>query len=464
MTRRELHEKCAVFAIFDPAADAARAAYYSLYALQHRGQESSGIVTSDGRRLYRHTGMGLVSQVYQEEDLVALHGSIGIGHNRYSTSGGTTADHNQPIWNKEAKVAFAHNGNLPSTAALEAFLDQLGVEHADSNDSEMMAAAISYYVANGMDLAGAVERCYKYFTGAFACVAMDATQVVAFRDSCGIRPLSLAKTEKGWVVASETCAFDTIGAAFLREVQPGEMIIIDRHGLRSRQLAEPSLKLDIFEFVYFARPDSLLAGRRVGEVRRSLGVKMAAEHPIAADVVVPMPDSAIPAAVGFAHAAGLPFDHGLIKNRYIHRTFIQPGNALRQQSLHLKFNPVPEVLMGKRVVLVDDSIVRGNTTRKMIKMLYGAGAKSVSVLISSPPVKYPDFYGIDTPRQEDLIGAQKSVEEIRQDIGSDYLGYLSYNGMLEATHLPANQFSTSCFDGVYPIDIHERAAEVMALA
>ncbi len=464
MIHRELHEKCAVFAIFEPDQQVAHKVYYGLYALQHRGQESSGIVTGDGKQFYRHREQGLVAQVYDDKDLEVLHGGMAIGHNRYSTSGGTSANHGQPVLHPEAGVAFAHNGNLPSTQALEDFLDKHGIEHSESNDSEMMAASLNYYVGNGMDLANAVERCYKYFTGAFSCVAMSHDQIVAFRDPCGIRPLSVGKTEFGWVVASETCAFDTIGAGLLRDINAGEMIILDKHGLRSRQLVEPNPKLDIFEFIYFARPDSLLMGQRVGEVRRALGAQLAKEHPLEADVVIPMPDSAIPAALGYAQASGIPFDHALIKNRYIHRTFIQPNDQVRNQDLQLKLNPVPEALMGKRVVVVDDSIVRGTTTRKMIKMLYGAGAKTVSVLISSPPVKYPDFYGIDTPRQADLIAAQMSVPEIQADIGCEYLGYLSFEGMLKATNINPNHLSTSCFSGIYPINIRERAKEITHIA
>ncbi|HSX47917.1 MAG TPA: amidophosphoribosyltransferase, partial [Candidatus Nanoarchaeia archaeon] len=411
MTPRKLNEKCAVLAIYAPYYDVARMAYYGLYSLQHRGQESSGIVTSDGRQFYSHLGQGLVSHVYQEEDLRLLHGHMAVGHNRYSTSGGNVQNHTQPIILPDINLSFAHNGNLPSTKALERFLDDHGIEYASSNDSAMMALAIGFYMDSGLSLPDAVDRCYPLFTGAFACVAMDDKQIVAFRDPCGIRPLSIATLDKGFVVASETCAFDTVGAGYLRDVQPGEMVIIDKHGLRSRQLIEPNLKLDIFELVYFARPDSLLLGRRVGEVRKAFGRRLAEEHNLRADIVIPMPDSAIPAAIGYAQAAGIPFDHGLIKNRYIHRTFIRPTAQLRQQDLQLKLNPIPEVIMGKNVVVVDDSIVRGTTTKKVVHMLHGAGARSVSVLISSPPVKYPDFYGIDTPKQVDLIAANLSVKK-----------------------------------------------------
>ena len=456
---RSLNEKCAVFAAYSPQLEVARLAYYGLYALQHRGQESSGIVTSDGKKFYDKIGQGLVANVYREEDLAYMYGHMAIGHNRYSTSG-PSENHRQPIIQQDAGIVFAHNGNLPSTALLERFLDEHGIERSGINDSEMMSAAIGWYVANGMSLADAVEKCYPLFTGAFACVAMDHKQVVAFRDHCGIRPLSLGRLEDGWTVASETCAFDTIGAAFLREVKPGEMVVLDRFGVRSRQLAEPNHKLDMFEFVYFARPDSLLAGRRVGNVRRNLGQQLAIEHKLDADVVIPMPDSAIPAALGYAQATGTPYDYGLVKNRYIHRTFIRPSSQLRQHDLRMKLNPVPEAIMGKRVVLVDDSIVRGTTMQKVVRMLYGAGASSVSVLISSPPVKYPDFYGIDTPKQKDLIASQKSVKEIADEMEVEYLGYLSHDGMLKATGLPNDMLSTSCFTGIYPVDIRERSKEI----
>ncbi len=455
----ELNEKCAVFAIYDPGMDVARSTYYGLYALQHRGQESSGIVTTDGKRFYHHHGQGLVAHVYQEENLAKLPGIMALGHNRYSTSGGIAGAHLQPVYHHTG-LSFAHNGNLPSTAKLTEFLEQRSYAHDGMNDSEMMACAISHYLAQGDDLAGAVERCYGLFTGAFSCVAMTKDQIVAFRDRCGIRPLSIAKIESGWVVASETCAFDTIGAALLRDIRPGEMAVISPEGLRFKQLAQADPKLDVFEFVYFARPDSMIAGQRVGIVRRAFGYQMAKEHPLDADVVIPMPDSAIPAALGYAQETGIPYDYGLIKNRYIHRTFIRPSERLRQHDLQMKLNPVPEVLMGKRVVLVDDSIVRGTTLRKVVKMLHGAGAKTVSVVISSPPVMYPDFYGIDTPKQDSLVAANKSVEDIREELGCDYLGYLSLEGMLEATGLPPAELSTSCFTGEYPIDILERAQEV----
>lgn len=459
----ELGEKCGVIGVFTVSADASRLAYYGLWALQHRGQESSGIASSDGRALYSHGDEGLVAHVYRESDLTKLRGNIAIGHNRYATSGGYS-DHVQPIVDEGLDIAFAHNGNLPSTTALERFLGGEGISCDGMNDSRMMAEAIGCYVRQGKGLAEAVEAAWPLFTGAFSCVAMSRDTLVAFRDECGIRPLSLGSLTDGFTVASETCAFDTIGAAFLRDVKPGEMVSISASGVTSKQLAKSRTRLDIFEYVYFARPDSLVMGRKVNEVRRELGRTLAREFPIKADIVVPVPDSAIPAALGYAEESGVRFEHGFIKNRYIHRTFIRPTQSMRERDVRTKLNPVPEAIMGKRVIVIDDSIVRGTTTGQIVHMLYGAGAREVHVLVSSPPVKYPDFYGINTPKQDDLIAACMDLEGIRRHIGAESLGYLSYDGMVQATGWPRTKLNTSCFDGVYPIDIGERAESVRNLA
>ncbi len=454
----KLAEKCAVFGVFG-IAGAARLTFFGLWALQHRGQENSGIASSDGKQLHRHTAPGLVANVYREEDLEQLPGSIAIGHNRYSTSGAADNSHAQPAFMWDRQFAFAHNGNLPSTRALEGFFDERGFDHSKLNDSEMMAAAIGEYLQDGLSFEDAIVAAYPLFTGTFASVAMGKDQLVAFRDECGIRPLSLAKLGDGYVVASETCAFDTVGATFIRDIEPGELVVIDKHGVHSRQVVPARPKLDIFELVYFARPDSIILGKSVNEVRQNFGAELAKEFKIDADIVVPVPDSAIPAALGYSRASGIPFEMALIKNRYIHRTFIRPTAKLREQDLQMKLNPMPHVLTGKRVILIDDSIVRGTTTQKITSMLYAAGAKEVHLLISSPPVKYPDFYGINTPDQKELIGARMSVEEIRKHLGADSLGYLSFNGMIRATGHPASVFSASCFTGVYPIPIGERKAE-----
>jgi amidophosphoribosyltransferase len=452
-----LREKCGIFGAFVTSRYAQRLTYYGLFALQHRGQESSGIATVVDGKLKQVGGVGLVAHVYDADDLAGLKSNKAIGHNRYTTSGGDNAAEIQPFVYENEGFALAHNGNLPSTHALEVFLSSHDVSWADLNDSQMMAAAIAYYRRSGQNLAEAIESAWPLFTGAFACVALDADRLVAFRDECGIRPLSLGSVADGFVVASETCAFDTVGAAFLRDVKPGELLSISTDGLSSKQIVKPRPALDIFEYVYFARPDSIVMGRNVNEVRRHMGRALAREYPIKADIVIPVPDSAIPMALGYSQASGVRFDHGFIKNRYIHRTFIRPTQEMRERDVRVKLNPVPDVIMGQNVIVIDDSIVRGTTTAQIVAMLYGAGARSVHVLISSPPVKYPDFYGINTPDPTELIAARMSVEEIREHIGAETLGYLSYDATVQATGWPKSKLSTSCFNGVYPIDIGDRA-------
>lgn len=455
----QLTEKCAVFGVCGTGLEAARLAFYGLWALQHRGQESSGIASSDGKVLYRHAAPGLVANVYREEDFEQLPGTIAIGHNRYSTSGGLGDSNTQPFIDYEHQFAFAHNGNLPDCSKLTAFLGTHHIEPAAHSDSAMMSAAIGYYIGKGQSLANAVKKAFPLFTGVFSAVAMDKNTLVAFRDQRGIRPLSIGTLDGGYVVASETCAFDTIGASYLRDVKPGELVAITEKGLTSMQTQKGRQQLDIFEFVYFARPDSLLLGKRVNEVRKNFGREMAREFNLAADVVIPVPDSAIPAALGYAETSGIPFEMGLMKNRYIHRTFIRPTAELRERDLKMKLNPVLEIIAGRRVILVDDSIVRGTTLRKVVAMLFEAGAKEVHLAISSPPIKYPDFYGINTPDPTELIAAQMSVEAVGNHVGATSLNYLSFDGMIAATGLPASTFSTSCFTGVYPISIGVRAKE-----
>lgn len=443
--------------------EAARLTFYGLWSLQHRGQESSGIVSSDGRDLHRHAAPGLVSTVYREEDLEQLPGHLAIGHNRYSTSGGSDECYDQPFLERKHGIALGHNGNLPDTAKLEAFLTKRGVSLDKLNDTSMMSAALSCYMDDGLSLPEAIKKAWPLFTGAFSVVAMDKNSLVAFRDECGIRPLSIATIDGGHVVASETCAFDTIGAQFLRDVEPGELVVITDETLVSHQVAKPNLKLDIFELVYFARPDSQLFGKRIDGMRKNFGRQMAQEFPIEADVVIPVPDSGIPAALGYSQASGIPFEMGLIKNRYIHRTFIRPTAQLRERDLKMKLNPVLETIKGQRVILVDDSIVRGTTMRHLVSMMFEAGAREVHLLITSPPVRYPDFYGINTPKQSELLAAYMTEEEMREHVGATSLCFLSKGGMLEATGLPKDSFSTSCFDGIYPIPIGKRAAEIVNL-
>lgn len=458
-----LQEKCAVFGVYN-AHEASREVYFGLYSLQHRGQESSGIASSDKSKIHVHKSNGLVAQVYQEHDFEHLKGEIAIGHNRYSTSGGTLHQHNQPVHKPGDPIALAHNGNLPSTKALEGFLVKNGVALDHLNDSEMIYEAVKVVMGKGKSLADAVTETYHLFTGAFALLIMTKDELVAVQDPYGIRPLSIGKLNGGYAFSSETCALDTVNAKFIRDVEPGEMVVASKHGLKTYNLVKGNRKLDIFEFVYFARPDSKLLGRRIYEVRQNFGKTLALENSIKADVVIPVPESAIPAAIGYSMQSGIQYQQGLIKNRYIGRTFIMPDPRLRDKSVQMKLIPVPEVLDGKRVIVIDDSIVRGTTTGKIVKMLRQAGAKEVHVLISSPPVKYPDFYGINTPYQKDLIAANKTIEEICEYIGADSLNYLSYEGLIRSTGLHEDMFNTSMFNGKYPLDIKERANDIKTVS
>lgn len=435
-----------------------------LWTLQHRGQDSTGISVSDGVVIRTHKGQGLVAYVYDEEVLRPLVGHIAVGHNRYATFGGGGLRHSQPVTSRANLLALAHNGNLPSVMRLTHALSDAGVGIAGANDSEMMHAALEHALASGATLEDAVRDCFPLFTGAFSLALLTTHALAALRDVRGIRPLALGQIGDGYVVSSETCAIDAIGGTFLRDVRPGELVVIDDDGLRSVQIEPGDERLDIFEFVYFARPDSILLGRRVNEVRRQLGIHLAREHRLRADVVVPVPDSGIPAAIGYAGETGIPLDFGLVKNRYIHRTFIRPAQSLRESGVAMKLNPIAEVLRDRRVAVVDDSVVRGTTSRQIVKMLRQAGAREVHYLVSSPPVKFPDVYGIDLPRAADLLAATMSVEEIRRFIGADSISYLSYEGMIAATGLPEHRFSTSCFSGMYPISVEdgtvrERGAE-----
>ncbi len=459
----EIKEKCGIFGVYGRGFEAARLVHPGLWALQHRGQESSGIASSDGKQIYIHKGMGLVAHVFDEVDLKKLKGHLAIGHNRYSTSGDSTDVHAQPILEnveKNKKIVVAHNGNLPSTKKLQEFFKSKKVSINDSNDSEMIAKAIAFYVKQGLSLEEAIKKAYSLFTGVFCLLVMDNEKIVAVRDSYGIRPLVLGKLNGGFIVASETCALDIVGAKFIREVKPGEMVVISDKGLKSIQIEKGKPNLDIFEFVYFARPDSYLMGKSVDQVRQNLGAELAKEYKIKADIVIPVPDSAIPAAIGYSRQSGIPFEMGLIKNRYIHRTFISPEVHTRHRIVQLKLNPMKHILKGKRVIIIDDSIVRGTTSKQIMRMLREAGAKEVHLLISSPPVKFPDFYGINTPDQKELIAAVKNVKEIGKELGVDSMHYLSIAGMLKAVGLPENELCMSCFTGKYPVDIGEKANEV----
>ena len=454
----KIGEKCAVFGIYGKGLDVSRLTFYGLFALQHRGQESSGIAVGDGNELDCYKNAGLVTNVYNERIIKSLRGHLAVGHNRYSTSAGSGLEHAHPVVIDD-KLALVHNGNLPSVAALVEFLKSKGQRTRGYSDSELMAYAIHWHMENGKNLSDAVEAAFPLFTGAFSALAMTRDTLVAFRDQCGIRPFAAGKINGGYVFSSETCAFKLIGAEFLREVNPGEIITVNEEGLKSVQAALADPKIDIFEFVYFSRPDSEIAGQLVYDVRRNFGLTLAKENPLDIDVVVPVPETAIPVAIGYSAGLKVPFEMGLIKNRYVHRTFIEPDQHTRDLGVLMKFIPLSNVLRGKRVALMDDSIVRGTTSQKLVKAIFDAGAKEVHMIISSPPLVYPDFYGIDTPEQGRLIAAHKTVPEICEFLGATSLYYLSLEGMISSTGLPADRFSTSCFTGVYPVDLRERVKD-----
>ncbi|MBI3572450.1 amidophosphoribosyltransferase [Candidatus Kaiserbacteria bacterium] len=462
-----LGEKCGVFGVYGADLDAARLAFFGLYALQHRGQESSGIAVSDGRKLTRHVGMGLVSQVYTEADIEKLQGHIAIGHNRYSTMGGSVLEHGQPAFahpstrlGASSALALAHNGNLPSTKLLEEFLARRGVEAAGLSDSRMIAEAIACHLADSLAIEDAIARTFPLMTGAFSILILTPTKLIALRDAYGIRPLCFARFDGGYVFASESCAFHPIGATYERDVRPGEMLVIDSTGVHSRALAKGREQLDIFEFVYFARPDSELLGQSVYETRRRAGEELAREAKVAADIVVPVPETAIPVAIGYAATTGIPLEMALVKNRYIHRTFIAPEQHIREQGVKLKLTPLPEIIRDKRIAVIDDSVVRGTTSKQIVAMLFEAGAKAVHFLLASPPVKFPDFYGIDTPNQKKLLAASHSREEMRSYLGATTLHFLSLAGLIKAIGVSRDRLCTSCFTGDYPIDLLERTKEV----
>lgn len=441
--------------------DAARIAFPALFSLQHRGQEGTGLASTDGESFFVHKGSGLVAHVYDEDIISGLRGNHAVGHNRYGTSGSRGGHHLQPVYRDDQLVTLAHNGNLPETTTLQAFLSENNIPTDESNDSEMMTDAVRFFMGRGATLEEAMHEAYPLFTGAFSLVVMTKDKVAAVRDPKGIRPMSIGALNGGYIFASESCALDTVQARFLRDVLPGEMVVADDRGLTSYRISASDQKLDIFEFVYFARPDSLLLGKRVNEVRRNFGRALAQEHPINADIVIPVPDSATPAAEGYAEQSGIPMRQALIKNRYIHRTFIQPDQRIRDGDVAMKLIPIPEVLAGKRVIVIDDSLVRATTMKRIVEILRRAGAIEVHVCISSPPVRFPDFYGIDTPVQQKLIASHMSVEQIRNVINANSLQYLPYDRLIQATGLPEHVFSTSCFTGIYPIDIGKRREEIV---
>ena len=456
-------DACGVFGVWAPGEDVAKLTYFGLYALQHRGQESAGIAASDGTSILVYKDMGLVSQVFDESSLGSLRGHLAIGHTRYSTTGGSTWENAQPTLggSDRGTVALAHNGNLINTAELRDLLDQrldgrtargeLG--RGSTSDTAVVTALLSENPDKPLE-ATALEI-LPLLRGAFCFAFMDEHTLYAARDRYGVRPLALGRLERGWVVASETAALQTIGASVVREIEPGELIAIDENGLRSHRFADPEPKGCVFEYVYLARPDAVIRDRVVHDARVEMGRILAKEHPVDADLVIGVPESGVPAATGFAQASGIPFGQGFVKNAYVGRTFIQPSQTLRQLGIRLKLNPLEHAVKGKRIVVVDDTIVRGNTQRAQVRMLREAGAAEVHVRISAPPVKWPCFYGIDFATRAELIATGLGVEEIRASIGADSLGYISEDGMIEATEQPASQLCTACFTGEYPIALPE---------
>lgn len=454
-------EECGVFGVYAPGQQASQLTYFGLFALQHRGQESAGMAVSNGETTMISKDMGLVTQVFDEQTLAALDGHLAIGHTRYSTTGSTVWNNAQPTYRQvgESAVALAHNGNLTNTLQLAEDL-----QLANVTDSELMLEAISREVdstrSDGNGLAHAVLKSAPMFEGAFSLTIMDQGNLVALRDSHGFRPLCLGSLgDNGWVVASETAALDILGAEFIREIEPGEMIVINASGLKSyRPFAiTPEPKLCVFEFVYFARPDSHLLGRNIHASRQEMGRLLATESPVEADVVVPVPESGIPAAQGFAEVSRIHYADGLIKNRYVGRTFIEPSQMLRDRGIRMKLNPIPATLNGQRVVLVDDSIVRGSTTRQLVTMVREAGASEIHLRISSPPYRWPCFYGMDTSDRSRLLAAERNVDEIREFLEVDSLAYLSIDGLMAAAG--GGSFCNACLTGEYPTDVSADAGK-----
>lgn len=444
-------EACGLFGIWAPGEDVARLIYFGLYALQHRGQESAGMAVSDGSNILVYRELGLVSQVFSESTLATLQGDLGIGHTRYSTTGSTTWENAQPAFKTDGSrgLALGHNGNLVNTHELA---ERVGGRGRASTDSDLVATLLARGGDEGLE-AAALEV-LPTLRGAFSFVMMDERTLLGARDPHGVRPLAIGRLPSGYVLASETAALDIVGASYVREVEPGELVMIDERGIRSARFAEaPRPALCIFEFVYLARADSHLYGTSVHEARREMGRRLAREAPADADLTVPVPDTGHSAAQGFAEASGIAYGEGLIKNRYVHRTFIEPTPDLRQRGVRLKLNTLPDAIRGRRLVVVDDSIVRGTTTRQIIQMLREAGAGEVHLRITSPPIRWPCYYGIDMSTRGELVAADMSVEEIREFIGADSLAYLSLDALVASTGAPEESFCRACFDGRYPIEV-----------
>ena len=467
-----LNHACGVFGVYAPGQTVSHLTYLGLYALQHRGQESAGIAVSDGETITVVKDMGLVTQVFDERRLAPLDGHLAIGHNRYSTTGSSTWRNAQPVYRSVGDAGFAlgHNGNLTNTATLATGLGMLpgmtapAADVDSTTDSALIAELIAgeypaHLRSDGRDLELALERVLPRLDGGFSLVLMDEAHLIAVRDRHGFWPLVLGRVEGGWVGASETAALDIVGAHVVREIEPGEMVVIDASGVREHRFADPTPHLCLFEFVYFARPDTYLYGHGVHAARRRMGEELARQAPVEADMVMPIPESGIPAAQGYAHASGIPYGDGLVKNRYVGRTFIEPSPLQRSGGVRLKLNPLPEAIDGKRLVVVDDSIVRGTTTRQVVAMLREAGAAEVHFRVSSPPYKWPCHYGMDTGRRSELLAADLSVGEVTDYLKVDSLAYLELDRLTRATGAPADAFCTACLSGHYPVPVRPTVAD-----
>jgi len=461
-----LHESCGVFGVYAPGEDVARLTFFALFALQHRGQESAGIATTDGSKLQVYANMGLVSQVFNEDSLSQLSGDIAIGHNRYSTRGSSRLTNAQPIvvGKGSNSIAIAHNGNIVNAEHLYEELSDQGYTFRTTTDTEVIANLIlSSHEKNWVDR---IRYAMHRLQGAYSVTLMTNHTLFAVRGSLGVRPLCLGTIDGGWVIASESCALDHIGANFVREIEPGEIVAITENGVDSYQEKVGKRALCIFEYIYFARPDSVINGRLLYPARQAMGEGLAQEHQVDADLVMGVPDSATAAGIGYSRYSGLPLAEGLLKNRYVGRTFIEPDQRIRDLGVKLKFNPLPQMLDGKRLVVVDDSIVRGTTTPQVVRLLKRAGAKEVHMRICAPPIRYPCFFGVDMATRWELIAAQKTIPEVRDFIGADSLGYLSIDGLIKAVALPKDIFCLACFTGDYPIPVQlemdKLALETMA--
>jgi len=457
-------EECGVFGVWAPGEEVAKLTYYGLYALQHRGQEAAGIAVADGSEIVVFKDLGLVSQVFDEQTLSALKGHIAVGHCRYSTTGSGSWENAQPTFattSVGSGLALGHNGNLVNTAELSLMANKLSGRAGKSKsttDSDIVTRLLAE-AATDVGIEAAALKLFPTLSGAFNFVFCDEHTLYAARDQHGVHPLVLGRLDRGWVVASETAALDIVGASYVREVEPGELLAIDEDGIRSERFASAEPKGCVFEYVYLARPDTTISGRSVHATRVDIGRRLAQESPVDADLVIPTPESGTPAAIGYAQESGLPYGQGLVKNAYVGRTFIQPSQTIRQLGIRLKLNPLRDVIRGKRLVVVDDSIVRGNTQRALVRMLREAGALEVHVRIASPPVRWPCFYGLDFGTRAELIASSSDIDDVRRSIGADTLGYISLESLIAASEQPRNRLCTACFTGEYPIAIPDQVGK-----